>query len=86
MSDATKAALDEAIRLHVADECEERVVVAYNLVVAAVAMESYGNGSAYYARWAAEGQQLHVTAGLSDFTNRMIAEQWAEPYSQEDDE
>lgn len=78
MSDATRDALDSAIRVHVADESVGQVCVAYELITASVAMESYGSGVARYLRTCAEGQPLHVADGLNRAHARILDDLWNE--------
>lgn len=85
MSEQTKAALDEAIRLHVADQTEGRIVVAYELVTASIHVTEMGAGSAYYGRETADGQMLHVSAGLHTIGRRLIDDLWDQATDDPDD-
>lgn len=76
MSESEKRRLDEAIQDIVTKEHDGAVVIGYNLVVAAIQMNSLGDGSTSYARWIAEGQTYHVSLGLAGVEEKMIDGSW----------
>lgn len=76
MSSQTKAALDDAIRAHIADALPGTTVVAWSLVSASIDNATYGDGGSHYWREQADGQPLHVCEGLLHLGLRMIGQTW----------
>ncbi len=76
MSNQTKAALEDAVRAHIADELD-KTVVSWALIAAAIDPASYADGGAHYWREQSDGQQLHVTEGLFRFGTLMVRDSWA---------
>ncbi|GAA3730167.1 hypothetical protein GCM10022239_03460 [Leifsonia bigeumensis] len=71
MSAATKAALDDAIAAHVADELDGALLTNYVGVAAAVKPED-SDQMTYYLRVAAE-QPIHVSIGLTEYLANRLA-------------
>lgn len=65
MSDATKAALDEAIQAHIADEADGSIVTAYVLLAANQTVEELDKHLTGFWREVSEGQAMHTTIGLA---------------------
>lgn len=78
MSDHTKAALEDAIRAHIADAQPGTTIVAWELVTASIDNATYGDGGSHYWCEQADGQPLHVCEGLLRFGLRMVADTWRE--------
>ena len=76
MSSQTKAALDDAIRAHIADALPGTTVVAWSLVSASIDNATYGDGGSHYWRDMPDGQPLHVCEGLLHLGLRMIGQTW----------
>jgi hypothetical protein len=78
MSKATLVALDEAIRVHIADECDGNTVVGWELITSHLSMNQLGTGAAGYWRECANGQPLHVSDGLNRADARLLDSIWNE--------
>lgn len=76
VSDATKMALDDAIRAHIADECDGKTLMSWVMVTYAVQMEDFGTGAGGYYREVANGQALHITDGLLRCGQRLTDDIW----------
>lgn len=76
MSEATKDALDDAIRAHIADECDGKSLMSWVLVTYAVHAEDFGTGAGGYYREVAAGQPQHVTDGLLRCGQRITDDIW----------
>ena len=77
MSKQTKAALEDAIRAHIADVQPGTTIVAWELVSASIDNETNGDGVSHYWLEQADGQPLHVCEGLLRFGLRMVGNTWA---------
>ena len=67
MSDQTKAALDEAIATHFADEQDGAIVTGYVLQTQGEGFASEDSGRTRMSREVLPGQTLPLTLGLIDF-------------------
>lgn len=65
MSVETKAALDQAIAMHVADELEGAVTTGYALIASAATADDFDNERTQYLSEFADHQPLHVAMGLT---------------------
>lgn len=81
MSKDTSAAVDEAIRAHIADELDGRLCSGWALIGVAVNGEQVGHGGASYHYETMPGQPYHASLGLAH-----LLLQWLEPQETEDDE
>jgi len=76
MSAETKAALDDAIRAHIADECDGKTVMHWVIGVYSVAATDFGTGAGSYYRDVADNQPHHVTDGLLHAVQRITDDIW----------
>lgn len=76
MSEASKATLDDAIRAHIADECEGKTTMHWVLVTYSVNAEDFGTGAGSYYRDVADSQPHHVTDGLLHAGQRITDQIW----------
>ena len=73
MSDETKRALDAALAAHVADGCEEPLIVTgYVLQASWTSADCLTNGTTGYFREYADHQPLHASLGLADMLGRHV--------------
>lgn len=64
MSAETKAALEEALAAHIADETEDHIVTDWAMVAACTTMDEIGTGLTRYWCEGNTNQPVHVTVGL----------------------
>lgn len=76
MSEATKDALDDAIRAHITDKRDGKSLMSWVLVAYAVHAEDFGTGAGGYYREVAAGQPQHVTDGLLRCGQRITDDIW----------
>lgn len=65
MSDTTKAALDQAIAAHIADECDNSILTGYVLHASHTNLEQIDRGATGYFMEHGENQAYHVSLGLA---------------------
>lgn len=65
MSDATKAALDDAIAAHINDTTEGGIVTGYVMQTAYFSTETENHGTSGYYVEVAENQAFHIGKGLA---------------------
>ena len=76
MSDQTKADLEAAISVHVADMTEGNLLTDWSLVIASTSVDDIGSGATDYRFEANTGQPPHVSYGL--LTYAIQASVWNE--------
>lgn len=67
MSDETKAALDLALRDHIAEITTGSILTDYFTIAASVDMEDIGSGTVYYCFITPDKQPAHVSMGLIQY-------------------
>ena len=76
MSQQTRAIVEDAIRAHVADETNDRIVIGWELVCVTTTPADAGTGGAYYWRDCAAGQPHHASVGLIEVGRELLADNW----------
>ena len=71
MSDATKAAVDDAIAAHIADECGGALVNGYVIQIEYVGMRP--DAESGWFRMVAPGQTMTLTIGLVHYLAQRVA-------------
>ena len=74
MSSETHAALEDAIRAHVADIQDGEIVTDWALITASTAFENIGTMRLTYGLEAPEQQPQHVTIGLLEYARQTYLE------------
>ncbi len=77
MSKQTKQALDDAIRAHLADECDGMSVMQWAVVTWSIEPEHIGDGAGHYGVTVPNGQPHHATRGLLDEAQSIMNEAWS---------
>lgn len=65
MSEATKDALDDAIRAHIADECDGRLCVGWLIITASMNGDDMADSKTHYFSEASDNLPMHSTLGLA---------------------
>lgn len=72
MSAATKAALEEALTAHIADQTDGDLVTDWALVAATSTLDNIGTGRTSYFIEANTNQPVHVMAGLFRYASEHV--------------
>jgi len=72
VSAATKAALEEALAAHIADETDGDLPTDWAMVVATSSLENIGTGRTGYWIEANDNQPIHITTGLFRYAGEHV--------------